>query len=226
MDIGLLLVLELQTDQCIGGHDCDLCISLMDGLHCTQHILIAVVLVRLRENGDSGREITLLNLFLTAFFSLFFSSATTATVRLIVPRSGAGTRTGEGTGYVLPRLPTSVFSLFFRSATTATVRLVVPCARAGNLTGAGTAYVAARIDTAVVCVGLRNARSRAHCASLSVCPTLRRTEHCAPWTRSSRRFIGGGVIRMFEGEVSVIMGSFYRGTSGIILRSSYVISRR
>ena len=67
---------------------------------------------------------------------------------------------------------------------------------------------------------------RTPCAGLSVCPTLRGTEHCAPWPRRSRRRFGGGVRRMFGGEVSVIIGSFYRGTSGIILRRSYVISRR
>ena len=162
LDIGLLLVLERQTKRFIGGHDCDLRISPTDGLHCTQHILIAVVLVRLRSNGYSFREITLLPLFPTAVFSLLFSSATTATVRLVVPHSGSGTCTGAVNGYVLPLFPTAVLIIFFGSATTATMCLVVP------RDGAGTGYVTALIDTAIICVGIRTARSRAHCSGLSV----------------------------------------------------------
>ena len=60
--------------------------------------MIAVVLVRLQENVDSGRDITLLPLFPTAVFSLFFRGTTTVTMRLVVPRNGAGNRTGAVNG--------------------------------------------------------------------------------------------------------------------------------
>ena len=190
--IGLLLVLERQTDRYIGGHDCDLCIYSTAGLNCVQHILIDVVLLRLRANDNSGREITILPLFPTAVFGLFFSSATNATVRLVVPRAISGTCAGAGTGYVSPLLPTSLFSLFSSSATIATVRHDVTLAGAGTCTGEGTGYVAARIDTDIFCVGLRTNQSCAHCAGLSVCPTSQSIKHCACWPRRSRRCIGGG----------------------------------